>query len=149
MDWTLVQHNAELLRFVKKLLIFRKTHAAVRVAEFFRHSDYLAAGMPDISFHGTIPFSPDTSQGSRCIAWMLCGKYANPTHEDIYIAVNSNWDSLTFRLPQASNGAPWRVVVNTSMPPPEDIYDVCCSPPIHDSEHVIVGGRSVMVVIAG
>jgi glycogen operon protein len=63
--------------------------------------------------------------------------------------VNSRWDSLTFRLPHASNGALWKVVVNTSMPAPEDIYDGCCGPPIHDSEHVIVGGRSVIVLIAG
>jgi glycogen operon protein len=149
MDWTLVQHNAELLRFVKKLLIFRKTHAALRAAEFFRHSDYRGVGMPDISFHGTAPFSPDTSQGSRCVAWMLCGKYANPAHEDIYVAVNSHWDSLTFQVPQASNGGLWKVVVNTSMPAPEDIYDACCGPSIHDSKNVIVGGRSVMVLTAG
>ena len=149
MDWTLVGGNDELLKFVKKLLVFRKTHAMLRAEMFFQHTDYLGVGMPDISFHGTTPFSPDTSESSRSVAWLLCGKYAKPAHEDIYIAVNSNWDSLTFHLPQASNGAPWRIVVNTSMPPPEDIYDVSCSPPIHGSEHVIVGGRSVMVLIAG
>jgi hypothetical protein len=59
------------------------------------------------------------------------------------------WDALPFQVPDASNGAPWKVVVNTSMPAPEDIYDACCGPPIHDSEHVIVGGRSVMVLVAG
>jgi hypothetical protein len=63
--------------------------------------------------------------------------------------VNSRWDSLTFQLPQASNGALWKVVVNTSMPAPEDIYDACSAPAIHDSKHVIVGGRSVMVLTAG
>ena len=35
MDWTPVQRNAELLRFVKKLIIFRKTHAALRAGDFF------------------------------------------------------------------------------------------------------------------
>jgi glycogen operon protein len=149
MDWTLVQRNAELLRFVKKLLMFRKTHAALRTGAFFRHTDYLGVGTPDISFHGTKPFSPDTSQGSRCIAWMLCGQYANPAHEDIYVAVNSHWDGLSFRVPQPSNGALWKVVINTSVPAPEDFYDVCGGPPIHNSEHVMVGGRSVMVLTAG
>lgn len=66
-----------------------------------------------------------------------------------YVAVNSRWDSLTFQVPHATNGALWKVVVNTSMPTPEDIYDACCGPPINDSEHVIVGGRSVMVLAAG
>lgn len=148
MDWTRVQRNAELLRFVQKLLIFRKTHAALRAKDFFRHTDYLGVGMSDISFHGTTPFVPDTSPDSRCFAWMLCGKYARPAHEDIYIAVNSHWESRTFRVPQASHGAPWKVVVNTSMPAPEDIFDACCGPVIHDSDHVIVGGRSVMVLAA-
>jgi len=149
MDWTLVQHNAELLRFVKKLLMFRKTHAALRAGAFLRHLDYRGVGIPDISFHGTMPFAPDTSKGGRYMAWILAGEYANPPHEDIYVAVNSHWDALPFRVPHAFNGAPWKVVVNTSMPAPEDIYDACCGPPIHDPEHVIVGGRSVMVLTAG
>ena len=149
MDWTLVQQNADLFRFVKKLLAFRRTHAALRAGKFFRHSDYLGVGMPDISFHGTMPFSPDTSQGSCSIAWMLCGKYATPAHEDIYVAVNSHWDSLTFQVPRASNGSLWKVVVNTSMATPEDIYDACCGPKIQDSAHVIVGGRSLIVLTAG
>ena len=105
--------------------------------------------MPDISFHGTMPFAPDTSNGSSCFAWMLCGKYAGPPHEDIYIAVNSHWDSLSVQVPQSSHGAQWKVVVNTSMPAPEDIYDACCGPLIHDTEHVIVGGQSVIVLTAG
>ena len=134
---------------MKKLLAFRKTHAALRAGVFLRHTDYLNVGMPDISFHGTMPFAPDTSKSSRCIAWMLAGEYANPPHEDIYVAVNSNWNALPFQVPHASNGTPWKVVVNTSMPAPEDIYDSCCGPPIHDADHVIVGARSVMVLSAG
>lgn len=149
MDWTLVQQNAELLRFVKKLLMFRNTHAALRRRAFFRHSDYLAIGRRDISFHGTMPFSPDTSHDSRCIAWMLCGEYAKPAHEDIYIAVNSHWEALQFQVPQVSSGVPWKVVVNTSMTAPEDIYDAGCGPPIQDPLRVIVGGYSVMVLTAG
>ena len=149
MDWTLLQQNPELLKFVQKLLMFRKTHAALRAATFYRHTDYLGVGMPDISFHGTTPFSPDTSQNSRCIAWMLCGKYAKPAHEDIYIAMNSHWDSLTVQVPRASDGEPWRVVVNTSMPAPDDIYDACRGPLINDPKHVIVGGRSVVMLTAG
>jgi isoamylase len=148
MDWTLLQQNAELLRFVRNLLMFRKTHAAFRTGTFFRHADYRGVGSPDISFHGTTPFSPDTSQSSRYIAWMLCGAYAHPAHEDIYIAVNSHWNSLPVRVPQSSNRTPWKVVVNTSMPSPEDIHDACSGPTIRGSD-VIVGARSVMVLAAG
>ena len=149
MDWTLVQQNAELLRFVKKLLTFRKAHAALRARAFFRHADYRGVGTPDISFHGARPFSPDTSKDSRCIAWMLAGEYADPPHEDIYVAVNSHWDAMVFQVPHASNGAEWKVAVNTSIPAPDDIYDTRCGPPIQDPERVIVGGRSVLVLTAG
>jgi glycogen operon protein len=148
MDWTVVERNAELLRFVKQLLLFRNTHAALRGGMFFRHADYLGAGMPDISFHGTQPFSPDFSPASRCLAWMLCGRYANPGHEDIYVAVNSYWDGLPFQLPRTTDGGPWKVLVNTSMPAPEDIHEACSGPSILD-ERVIVGGRSVMVLTGG
>jgi isoamylase len=148
MDWRLVERNSELFRFVKQLLRFRNTHAALRGGMFFRHADYLGAGMPDISFHGTQPFSPDFSPGSRCLAWMLCGRYANPAHEDIYVAVNSYWDGLPFQLPRTTDGQPWKVLVNTSMPAPEDIHEPCSGPAIL-GESVIVGGRSVMVLASG
>lgn len=148
MDWTLVERNAELLRFVKQLLRFRNTHAVLRGGAFFRHADHLGAGMPDISFHGTQPFSPDFSPASRCLAWMLCGRYANPGHEDIYLAVNSYWDGLPFQLPRTTDGGPWKVLVNTSMPAPEDIHEPCSGPSILD-ERIIVGGRSVMVLTGG
>ena len=80
------------------------------------------------------------------MAWLLCGKYAHPAHEDIYVAVNSYWDGLPFQPPRSSGGGRWKVVINTSMPPPEDIFDPGCEPLLRDQERIVVGGRSVAVL---
>jgi len=57
------------------------------------------------------------------------------------------WDGLPFQVPPASDGKSWRVANNTSMRSPEDIYDSKGGPRV-DSAEVIVGGRSIMVLVA-
>jgi hypothetical protein len=57
------------------------------------------------------------------------------------------WDGLPFQVPPASDGKSWRVAINTSMRSPEDIYDSEGGPRV-DSAEVIVGGRSIMVLVA-
>ena len=146
-DWSLVEKNAELLRFVQKLIKFRNTHSVLRGGNFYRHAG-VDGQEPDISFHGTQAFAPDFSSGSRCLAFLLSGRYGKPQHDDIYVALNFHWDGLPFQLPRFSDAGPWRVVVNTSMPAPEDIHDPSSAPSIGGQEQIIVGGRSVMVLVS-
>jgi hypothetical protein len=58
-----------------------------------------------------------------------------------------HWDALPFQVPPASDGKSWKVAINTSMPSPEDIYDSQGGPHV-DSAEVIVGGRSILVLVA-
>jgi isoamylase len=78
---------------------------------------------------------------------MLCGKHAIPQDNDIYVAINAYWDALPFAVPPASGGKSWKVAINTSMQSPEDIFDGEGGPQVNSRE-VIVGGRSIIVLVA-
>jgi len=145
MNWDAVQKESELLRFFSKLLQFRHDHPVLRGSRFFEHRDYVGSGNSDIAFHGTQLFQPDW--GGKCLAFRLCGKHATPQDNDIYVAINMFWDGLPFQMPAPPQGANWRVAINTSMPSPEDIFDPGRGPQV-DSAEIIVGGRSIMVLVA-
>ncbi len=147
MDWDALEKESELLRFFSKLIAFRQSHPVLRSDRFFEHRDYVGSGKPDIAFHGTRVGQPDFGGVSRCLAFLLCGKHASPRDNDIYVAVNAYWDALPFQVPPAPEGTSWRVAINTSMPSPYDIFDGEGGPLV-DSAEVIVGGRSIVVLIA-
>ena len=148
LDWALEQRSGELLRFVRMMIGFRRANPVLRVPGFYQGRDYVGSGKPDISFHGTQLWSPDFSAGSRCLAFLLCGKHAEGQPRDIYVAINMYWDGLPYQIPAPRQGECWKVAINTSMREPEDIFEVSEAPSTGDRQEVIVGPRSVMVLVS-
>jgi isoamylase len=147
MDWHLVETNAGLLRFFQKAIAFRHAHPVLRSGRFFEYRDSVGAGIPDFSFHGLEPYSADFSPWSRCLAILLSGRHALGPDDDIYVAMNMYWDALPFHAPKPHTGTHWRVAINTSVPSPNDAFDRG-EGPILDSDTIIVGARSIMVLTA-
>ena len=146
-DWTLLEKNAELFRYVREVVAFRHAHPVLRRRAPFTHTDVVGSAYPDISFHGTQPWAPDWDGTSRVLAWMLCGKHARVPDDSIYVVANAYWEALPFTPPAPPPGAWWHVFANTSMAPPEDVHEVGKEPRITDSA-ITVGPRSVMVLVA-
>jgi glycogen operon protein len=147
LDWSLLDDHPELFRFASEMIKFRHKHPVLREASFFRHQDWKGTGKRDISFHGTQASIPDFSTGSRCLAFLLCGKHSPLIDNDIYVAMNMYWEPLRFQIPRFSDSDRWKVVVNTSMPAPEDIFDDEHAPELGDNREIIVGGRSIIVMV--
>ena len=102
----------------------------------------------DVTWHGTAPWHADWSDGSRVLALML-RRYGGGQPEDVvYIAINTFWDGLFFGLAEPPEGTKWHLAVNTSMPAPEEIWEVGREPLLEEQNFVIVGGRSVVVLVA-
>jgi glycogen operon protein len=151
MDWKLLEKNRDLFRFARNMIAFRNNHPVLRSREHFRNRDCVGSGLADITFHGTRAWQPDWSNGSRVLAAMLCGKHAKGgTVEDntIYMAMNSCWLPLHFELPFPPRGKRWHVSVNTGMPSPEDIFEAGGEPEVEDQSGMMVGPRSVVILIA-
>jgi glycogen operon protein len=150
LDWTSMETNADLLRFVQHGIAFRHAHPVLRSRDHYRNSDYVGSGYADITWHGTQAWNADWSAGSRVLGFMLCGKHAKSgSVEDnyIYVAMNMHWETLAFDLPQLPAEMAWHVFANTSMTPPEDSYAPGCEPRLSDQSRIIGGGRSVIILI--
>lgn len=149
LDWTLLEKNADLLQFASNVIAFRHAHPILRNRDFFRHSDYLGKGLPDMSFHGTQPWQPDwSSSNSHTLAFMLCGDYAKDGHDDhIYVAMNMYWDSVWFSLPTLPDEMQWYVAANTGVPAPEDSWEPGSEPLLSDQSNFLMGSRSVIILV--
>jgi len=150
-DWSLLQKYAGLHRFVKNMIAFRKAHAVLRPSAFAANRDVVGSGIADISWHGTRAWRADWSESARVIAYMLDGRHArggSVQDSTLYIAANSWWQALDFELPAPPLGTAWHVFVNTSMPEPQDIAEVGREMRLANPSHCIVGGRSVVILVA-
>jgi isoamylase len=148
LDWGLRERNGGLFRFVKTCIAFRRAHPVLRGNRHFSNRDLVGSGRPDISWHGTQAWCADWA--GAVLAFMLCGRHARGgTVQDnsIYVAMNMHWETLPCQLPQPPGGTRWHIFANTSMPSPEDIWEPGREPAL-DGPQVLVGGRSVLILLA-
>lgn len=146
-DWRLLDQNADLFRFCRLLIRFRQRHPLLR------HS--LHAGLastegnaPSLSWHGTRPWCPDWSPDSRVLAMLRQGHNGQGREDVLYVVMNMFWESLDFVVPSPPQGQRWYVFANTAMPPPEDVWEPGQEPLLADQENLLVGGRSIMILVA-
>ena len=145
-----MEFNANLFRFVKNCITFRNSHPVLRNQYHFRNIDYVDSGYADITWHGTQAWNADWSEHSRTLAFMLCGKHAKEgTFQDnyIYMAMNMHWESHWFEIPGLQDGMKWHVFANTSVTPPEDIWESGTEPILENQSGLLVGDRSVVILV--
>jgi glycogen operon protein len=118
-DWRMTEKHANLYRFWRRMIEFRKKHAAVRKNSFFT-GEVNNRGLKDVTWHGTKLYSPgwDDSQ-ARALGFTLAGFGQDP---DIHVMMNMYWEPLDMDVP-AIPGRQWARVIDTSMPSPSDIAD--------------------------
>ena len=154
LDWDALRTNSALFRFTQHLIHFRKAHPVLRRRSYLKHQPSAALNgaqfCQSISFHGREPWSPDWSQESRQLAVMLCG--ADTAVEDapadiIYLIMNAFWETASFALPRLPQRLRWHVAVNTSMGPPDDSYPPGQEIRLEDQDAMIVGARSVVILV--
>ena len=151
MDWSQVEQESDLLRFFQKCIAFRRAHPVFRNRYHLSGQDYLGSGAADITWHGIQAWKADFSTSSRVIAFMLDGRHARGGSEpdnSVYVAMNMYWDALPFELPQPPEGTQWHIFANTSAGSPDDIWDEGSEPLLGDQHQVLVGGRSVVILLA-
>ncbi len=150
-DWGLLDRNAELFRFCRLMIRFRQAHAILRhgmhaPGDWGRNAPNAAE--LEVTWHGTLPGKPEWAPWSRVLACTLRGRADGEGEDVIYAAMNMYWEALPFGLPGPPAGRRWHVAVNTGMASPEDICDVGEERPLGEQGRVLVGGRSVVVLVA-
>lgn len=150
LNWTQLESNADLFRFVKNCIAFRMAHPVLRSKTHFTNRDYVGSGYADITWHGTQAWNADWSGTNRSVAFMLCGKHAKGgtvVDNYVYVAMNMYWDTLPFTLPGLPDELKWHVFVNTGAPSPQDSWQPGSEPLLDDQSRFVVGGRSVVILV--
>jgi glycogen operon protein len=148
-DWGLAETNADFLRFVRQMIAFRQRHPVLRRRTF---PNPAGGGPPaDLIWHGVEPFRPDWSYESHSLALTLDGRRCDRPgvlDRDIYIAMNSSYEPLTFKIPSSPSGWRWRRVVDTALASPNDIVDEDEGPVVEAFEPYRIESHAMVVLVA-
>jgi glycogen operon protein len=118
-DWSLVDENADAVRFVSELIALRKRHPALRRARFLTGEDNGGSSLPDIKWYGANLAAPDwRNPDGRSLAFTLAGIDADEPL--LHVIMNMNHEPLQHLLPEPS-GTQWRVAVDTAAASPADV----------------------------
>jgi glycogen operon protein len=151
-DWSLLEKNKGLYRFVKEMIAFRLRHPGFMRPEFFtgRGGNYM--GIPDISWYDEKGVSPDWDDIGYFLALRLDGSRAETLADrddnDFYIMVNASIDSQAFTLAESPPKKEWFRFVDTGLSSPNDILSPG-SEKILPSQHTYpVKARSIVILIS-
>ena len=133
-DWDLVKANAELVRFVSRLIALRKAHPVLSAERF-----YSDAEIRWFSPTGAVPEWHGVDNRLGCI---IAGE-ADGRPKALCLLFNATLQSCRFKLPSPSGGT-WRVAVDTGQESQTDTWDGEKEPSVADE--VVLMGRSAMVL---
>ncbi len=143
-DWDAVEPHADLIRFVRLLIEIRFLRESVQTEHHLTLAELVERA--HVRIHGVAPGKPDLAFHSRSLALSASNLSGDPL---MYFALNAYWEPLQFQLPEvpvwATSG--WRRVLDTSLPPPQDIVPPSEALPITASTYE-VGPRSIVVMFA-
>ncbi len=131
LDWTRRETRAGFLRFVQRLVAFRKAHRSLGRSRFWR--DDVKWFGPD----GPVDFGPN----GRSFAMALHG--GSQRDDDLYVMINGTDDPVRFAIGDTTV-SPWRRVADTARSSPDDFVDEPV--PLADANY-IVRGRSIVILV--
>jgi len=141
-DWTAVEREAGLRRFVQELLHFTQSRALFRQERFW--TDLGPEGIPCVYWHGVRLGEPDWGDDSRSLAFVLCCRVSD---DHLHVLLNAYWEALDFQLPPLPDGQRWHRLVDTAQPAPGDFAAPGQSPPVEGCVYR-AEARSVVVLLA-
>ncbi len=141
LNWDLLQTNADLFRFFRILIAFRKNHPILRRRSFPAEGET----SPPFVWHGIKPAQPDWNWDSRFLGVQLLGLERD---KDVMIFTNAYFEGLKVELAKPTRGKKWLSFVDTSLPPPQEINELGHEKPIGKQTFYEVGARSVVVLVA-
>ena len=114
-NWDLVQENAGLLRFTRKLIELARNLDSLADDRFWSATSPELKG--DITWHGVTPGKPDWTSESHCIAYCLA---PGSDGQEVLVLFNASSQDQEFTLPNDPPSDLWNIVINTAESSPDD-----------------------------
>jgi len=142
-DWSDVERYPDVLRFVKELIQFRLKF----VSDQDDNRKSLAQTLHEskIAWHGVRLNQPDWRPDSHALGMTITT--GNGRKHMAYFFFNAYWEPLLFQLPPLPGNIPWRRLMDTALPSPDDITDRDHALPITTPSYCSQP-RSVVVMVA-
>jgi glycogen operon protein len=104
--------------YAQRLIAFRRAHAALRPAGFYRSTDSNGNGLNQLDWYtpaGSAPSSAYWSDaGSHALAWRIDGSELGDSSSALYMGYNGWSGDVAFTLPSPGAGRNWYRVTDTS-----------------------------------
>lgn len=131
LDWTRHENKAELYRFTKMMIAFRKRNVTLNQSTFWRDR---------IAWFG--PEGPlDVSAESRALAYWLKGPPEQ--HCDLYVMSNQHAEEVEFAIQREAS---WGVAIDSAKAPPGDIHEHHREPAVNSGSYVLRPYSTVVLV---
>lgn len=136
-DWSLVEKNKDLFKFVSRLVEFAKnpiniwgSYAEIKETNVF-------------DWHGVKLNEPDTNSNSHSLSFTATSKDKSESHQFMF---NAFWEELEFELPEPL-GDSWYVQLDTAAEFPNDCFYEKDYPKYKGST-IIVKPRSIVILLS-
>jgi len=136
-DWRGLDAHADMLRFVRGLIRFNRSHQVFQDERF-----WAAEGGADIAWHGIRLGQPDWGHDSHSLAFSV---YHTAAGEHLHVMLNAYWEPLDFELPRLPDGEGWQRVVDTALASPLDYSEPGMEPPVESSSYRVEARSAVIL----
>jgi glycogen operon protein len=151
-DWTLLEKNQKLYRFVKEMIAFRKQHPGFMRPEFYTGRGGNYKGIPDISWFDEKGEAPDWDEIGYYLALRVDGSKAETLADrddnDFYIMINADLDTKAFILADSPVNKEWFRVIDTGLSSPNDILSPGSEKILPSQHSYPVKARSLAILIS-
>jgi glycogen operon protein len=139
-DWTLINKNAEMLRFTQALIRFRKMQPNVRRPSFLTGQAAADGQLPDVAWFGPDGHAVNWGSSAKSLVCVFgTAGLDDPAARYVLLLLHAGGDSQEFVTPPAIRRLPWRLFVDTAAEAPGDVY------PQADGPAIPPGGKIKMV----
>ncbi|MDR3115155.1 MAG: glycogen debranching protein GlgX [Treponema sp.] len=151
-NWSLLETNRSLFRFVKEMIAFRLRHLGFMRPEFYTGKDGNYNAIPDISWFDETGEAPDWDEIGTCLALRMDGSkadiLADRDDNDFFIMFNAGETPVAFTVCPPLEGKPWVRAIDTGLPSPEDICTPGMEAPLAYPDQYLIKPRSMVVLIS-
>ena len=135
-DWSLLERHKDIHRFTRGMIVFRRTHSALR-----RETFYTDADIRWFAPNGAVPDWADQRQKSfACLI-------PEQTEPDLFLLFNADSRPVDFSIPALPSGKFWRLAVDTSRTAPDDLFDSGKEPSLQGRTDFRLESRSSAILL--
>ena len=143
LDWSLMERNESMLRFVRGLIALRKRHPSLRRRHFLSGQRPEGSEFNDIRWHGVELDTPEWDDPENQVLAFTLGP-ASPDEEPLHVMINMSDRAKCFALPELKSRH-WHVALDTGRASPTDVLDPAGQIRVTGDRH-LVRSRSILAV---